>query len=84
VAFILGVEERRWIGHQAALHRAVSLLEEDDDRRGIWGGLLVGLVGGLRSGKSSSLFFYSSVSFLFCFIFWFQIIYLNSILFVGF
>jgi hypothetical protein len=31
VAFILGVEERWWIGRQAALHRAVSLLEEDDD-----------------------------------------------------
>jgi hypothetical protein len=31
VAFILGVEERQWIGRQAALHRAVSQLEEDDD-----------------------------------------------------
>jgi hypothetical protein len=33
---------------------------------------------------SPSPIFSSSVSFLFCFIFWFQLIYLNSILFAGF
>jgi hypothetical protein len=42
------------------------LPEEDDDRTSKLGRANVGLVGGLRSGKSSSLFF-SSVPFLFLF-----------------
>jgi hypothetical protein len=46
------------------------LPEVDDDRTGKLGRADVGLVGGLRSGKSSSLFFFfCSISFLFtCFL----------------
>jgi hypothetical protein len=37
---------RQWIGRQAALHRAASLLEEDDDQTGKLGQLFMGrLVG---------------------------------------
>jgi hypothetical protein len=67
---------RRWrIGRCPALHRAVCLLEVEDDRRGKLAGLrgwVLGRLGlrpdGLRPGKCFPLFF-SSDSFLFIYLF---------------
>jgi hypothetical protein len=73
-----------WRNEDQAVHLAMVVaprsclrLEEDDERTGMqagcrWAGVL-GRLDGLRPGKSFLLFFFCSVSFLFCFIFCFQI-----------
>jgi hypothetical protein len=48
-----------------------------------WAGLL-GHGGGLRPGNSLLSYFFSFFFFSFCFIYWFQVIYLNSNIFAGF
>jgi hypothetical protein len=70
-AFILGVEGSAVDRVPRSAPPSCFLPEVDDDQTGKLGRADVGLVGGLRSGKSSSLFF-SSVPFLFCLlVFWF-------------
>jgi hypothetical protein len=48
-----------------------------------WVGLL-GRGGGLRPDNSLLSYFFSLCFFYFCFIYWFQVIYLNSNIFAGF
>jgi hypothetical protein len=66
---------QRWILCLEELHRAAWKLGEDDDRRGIWAGLVLGCWAGLMDfgqvgcGQVSALPFFCFFSFLFIFLF---------------
>jgi hypothetical protein len=76
-------KRQRRIGRSSVLHRAACHPEVEDDRRGIWVGLILSCLVGCGLVSPPPYFFLLFLLYFVLF-FWFQFIYLNSILFSGF